>query len=95
VNPRVVAVRANEDHTLTLTFTSGEVRVFDLRPHLEFGVFRELKDLGYFRTVRTAGGTVRWPHGQDLCPDMLYEEGRRLPHGPVAARGARSTRRRA
>jgi len=94
-NPRVIAVRANEDHTLTLTFTSGEVRVFDVRPHLEFGVFRELRDVGYFRAVRAAGGTVRWPHGQDLCPDILCEEGRKLPRGQVAVRGARSARRRA
>lgn len=41
MNPRVTAVRPNPNFTVTLTFTSGEVRVFDVKPYLERGSFRE------------------------------------------------------
>jgi len=72
MNPHVTAVVPNDDHTLTLTFTNGEVRRYDMKPWLDRGVFRELQNIGYFRCVRVAFGTVEWPNEQDLCPDMLY-----------------------
>lgn len=75
MNPRVAKVKANVDHTLTITFTNGETRAFDMKPYLQHGVFTELQDIAYFRSVRAQGGTVRWPHDQDVCPDTLYEDG--------------------
>ena len=74
LNPRVTAVVPNDDYTLTLTFTNGEVRVYDMRPWLDKGVFRDLQNIGYFRCVRLGGGSIQWPREQDVCPDMLYEE---------------------
>jgi hypothetical protein len=74
MNPRVVTVKPNDDFTLTISFTNGEVRVFDMKPHLGLGVFQELRDLSYFKAVRPAWGTIQWPHEQDVCPDTLYEE---------------------
>ena len=55
-----------------MSFTNGEVRSYDCTPLLDFGVFRELGDLNYFRRVRVEGGTVVWPNEQDICPDTLY-----------------------
>lgn len=72
LGPRVTAVVPNDDYTLTLTFTNGEVKQYDMKPWLDRGVFRELQNIGYFRCARVALGTVEWPHEQDLCPDMLY-----------------------
>jgi hypothetical protein len=74
MNPRVAHVTVNDGYTLTLTFTSGEVRVFDVKPYLEKGIFRELKDPERFRTAMVCLGTVQWKNGQDFCPDTLYEE---------------------
>ena len=71
---KVVAVKANEDFSLELTFNDNSVRRFDARPYLDFGVFRDLKDVGYFKQVRIAYGTVQWPHEQDISPDTLYIE---------------------
>ncbi len=71
---KVIAVKANEDFSLELKFNDNSVRRFDARPYLEFGVFRELKDIGYFRQVKIAHGTVQWPHEQDISPDTLYIE---------------------
>ena len=74
LGPRVVAVVPNDDYTLTLTFTNGEVKIYDMNPLLDKGVFRELQNIGYFRCARVAGGTVEWPHEQDICPDTLYND---------------------
>jgi hypothetical protein len=74
MNPRVVDVVANPDFTLSLTFSNGERRRFDVKPYLDKGIFRELAELDYFRQVRVTLGSISWPHEQDFCPDMLYED---------------------
>ena len=71
---KVVAVKANEDFSLELKFNDNTVRRFDARPYLDFGVFKELKDIGYFKQVRIAYRTVQWPLEQDISPDTLYIE---------------------
>ena len=71
-NPRVKAVKPNSDYTITLTFTNNEVRVFDLKPYLDRGVFKELKDTSLFNSVVPFLGSIQRKNGQDLCPDTLY-----------------------
>ncbi len=78
MNPGIVTVVANDDHTLTLTFANGEVGQFDVKPYLDKGIFQELRDLNYFKQARVALDTVQWPHQQDFCPDTLYEACRKL-----------------
>ena len=76
-NPRVVAVVANDDYTLTLTFTNGEVKLYDMKPWLNkenpSDYLLQLKNKGYFSCARVNHGTVEWPNEQDICPDTLYE----------------------
>lgn len=86
MNPRVQAVEAREDYTLEITFTNGEVGVYDCRHLLNFGVFREIQDIAYFKRVCVVYGTVSWPHEQDICPDTLYEDSVK-----VATTGGRTT----
>jgi len=74
MNPRVVEVKPNPDFSLTIKFTNGEVRRFDVRPYLEKGVFRELKDVSLFNSVKPSLGSIQWLNGQDLCPDTLYQD---------------------
>ena len=76
MNPRVKNVKPNPDYTLTLVFDNDEQKVFDVKPYLGIGVFKELKDLRLFNAVRLFLGSVEWPHGQDFCPDTLYLEGK-------------------
>ncbi|MEP7339491.1 MAG: DUF2442 domain-containing protein [Acidobacteriota bacterium] len=78
MNPRVVNVTANDDYTLTLAFSNGEVGLFDVTPYLNKGIFQELQDKSYFKSARVALGTVQWPHEQDFCPDTLYQESRKM-----------------
>jgi hypothetical protein len=79
MNPRVAAVVPQDDFTLELTFTNGETGVYDCSGLLDLGVFRELRELRYFRQVRVVDGTVVWPHEQDICPDTLYLDSRKVP----------------
>ncbi len=74
MDQRVVAVRPNPDYTLILTLAIGEVRTFDVKPYLDFGIFRELQDQRRFNSVRPFLGSIQWQNGQDFCPDTLYLE---------------------
>ena len=78
MNPRVKAVKPMDDYQVELTFTSGEIGIYDCRHLLNFGVFSELKDISYFRQVRAAYGTIVWPHAQDICPDTFYIDSRKI-----------------
>lgn len=74
MNPRVKSVKPSPDYTLTLLFTNGEVKSFDVKPYLDIGIFTELKDMGLFNSVKPFLGSVQWKNGQDFCPDTLYME---------------------
>jgi len=74
MSPRVEDVKSNTDHTITLTFANREVRSFDVKPYLHIGIFRELRDISLFNSVRPFLGSVQWKNGQDFCPDTLYLE---------------------
>ena len=78
MNPRVKGVMSQDDYGLETTISNGEVGVFDGSHLLDFGVFRELRDVNYFKQARVEGGTVVWPHEQDICPDTLYFDSRKL-----------------
>jgi hypothetical protein len=78
MNPRVKDVVPGDGHQLKITFSNGELGVYDCTPLLDFGVFQELQDANYFKRARAEGGTVVWPNGQDICPDTLYEDSKRI-----------------
>ena len=72
---KVLDVKANDDYSLDLRFSDGSVKRFDVKPFLDRGVFRELKNPDYFKRVGIAFGTVQWPNEQDISPDTLYIDG--------------------
>ena len=72
MHPRVKDVKPNSDYTLTLTFVNGEVKIFDVKPYLNRGIFRELQDKSLFNSVKPFLGSIQWRNGQDFCPDTLY-----------------------
>jgi hypothetical protein len=78
MNPRVKSVVARDDYKLEIEFHNGEIGIYDCAPLLDFGVFRELRDVNYFKQARAQGGTVVWPNEQDICPDTLYEAALKL-----------------
>lgn len=76
--PRIKEVKPNPGYTLLITFTNNERKIFDVKPYLEFGIFKELKDPALFNSVHVFLGSIQWKNGQDLCPDTLYLEGKSL-----------------
>jgi len=76
MNPRVTNVKPGQDYTLHITFTNGEEKSFDVKPYLETGLFKELKDAGLFNSVKPFLGSIQWANGLDLCPDTLYLKGK-------------------
>ncbi len=85
MNPRVKSVRPQKDATLLITFTNGEVRLFDVKPFLTTGMFRELKEPRAFNAVKPFMGSVQWRSGQDLCPDTLYLQSKPVTKAKKAA----------
>ena len=84
MNPRVKTVTPTDNYKLLLTFTNGEHGIYDCSSLLDFGVFQELREEGYFQQVTVVDGTVSWPHDQDICPDTLYLDAHR--EGAAATR---------
>jgi hypothetical protein len=82
-SPRVVAVRPLDGYRLELKFHDGTAGVVDLNGWLigAGGVFAPLENADFFRQVRlsTEGGTIEWPNGVDLCPDVLYSRATGIP----------------
>ena len=72
LRPRAIAVEPAPDYFLLVTFDNKERRLFDVKPYLDHVAYRELKAPTLFRTVKPAGLSVEWLHGQDICPDELY-----------------------
>ena len=96
MNPRVATVNANTDYTLLLKFKNGEKKIYNMKPLLNFGVFKELKDFAYFQQVKPFMGTIAWPHGQDICPDTLFLDSKPITSkssGPYSAPASLKLRR--
>jgi len=72
MNPIVTNVKPEQDYFLTLQFSNGETRNFDVKPYLDRGIFRELHDLTKFYSVHLDGLSVEWDNEAALCPDTLY-----------------------
>lgn len=72
MNPRATMAQAVGSHEVIVAFSNGETRKFDLRPLLRYEVFTKLQDMAFFVQVRAEHGTLSWPEGIDLDPDMVY-----------------------
>jgi hypothetical protein len=69
---RISEARPLEGFRLKLTLTDGSVIERDVSRLLVGPVFDPVrKDPSFFRKVRAEDGTVVWPNGADLCPDVL------------------------
>ncbi len=82
-SPRVVAVRPVTPYRLELAFDNGVSGAVDLQGWLTGagGVMEPLADPEFFRQVSLdqEAGTIRWPNGVDLCPDVLYSRATGIP----------------
>ena len=68
-------VKTIDDYKLILTLEDDSVRIFDMKPLLRKGVFKELKDEKLFKTVKVSFDSIEWANGIDVDPETLYEDG--------------------
>ena len=68
----VIRVASRDNYNLELEFNTGEVRLFDVSPYLNMGVFQQLKDQSLFEKAYVAFDTVCWPGEIDIAPETLY-----------------------
>jgi hypothetical protein len=72
---RVKGVEVLDGFKVRLTFTNESRKVIDLDAYLRGPVFEPMRtDPKLFRAVRVdeEAGTIVWPNGADLDPDVLY-----------------------
>jgi hypothetical protein len=77
----IVSASPLDGHQLSIRYEDGVEGIVDLGTIISFrGVFAPLKDPAYFSQVRVDPelGSVSWPNGADLAPDVLY--GRLVPN---------------
>lgn len=75
----ITAVEHLAGHRLRLTFADGFTGDVDLSGQFQVPkgpMFKPLRDVAYFAKVAVDSelGTVVWPNGADLAPDVLHEQ---------------------
>jgi hypothetical protein len=71
---RIQSVMPLDGFNVRLHFSDGLVKDVDLASSLRGPVFEQVRnDSAFFRTVRVdpESGTIVWPNGADLDPDVL------------------------
>ncbi len=71
----IIKVKPLKDFHLHLEFEDGAKGEVDIRKLVKFsGVFEPLNDETFFAKVdvNPEWGTIFWPNGADLDPDVLY-----------------------
>jgi hypothetical protein len=78
--PLLIDAKPAEGYTVHVRFEDGVTADVDLSYLLDYGgVFEPLRDLEYFRQLRTdaEAGTIVWPNEADIAPETLYAHARR------------------
>lgn len=70
--PSVIRAEYGCEFRIHLTFNDLSERTVNFRPWLEGPIFEAIKDQEYFRKFFVDGGTVVWPNGADIAPEILY-----------------------
>jgi hypothetical protein len=72
----ITNVQVLDGYRVELTFSDGVRGVVDLANRIvgRSGIFAPLEDLEFFKqaTVDNDLGTIVWPNGADICPDLFY-----------------------
>ena len=81
--PRITEVDYVKDYVLAITFADGTRAELDFADKVlgRGGVFLPLEDLPFFQQVHVdlEAGTLVWPNGVDLDPDVIYSEATGTP----------------
>jgi hypothetical protein len=71
----VIFVKPLDDYKLSLEFENKERKIFDIKPYLGIGKFKELKDDVLSRSVKVKFDSMEWDNMLDLDPELLCTKG--------------------
>lgn len=72
---RVKSVEPEEGFIVNMRFTDGSLRKINLESYLHGPIFEAIRnDPSLFRAMKVEEGTITWPNGADIDPDVLYHE---------------------
>jgi len=79
----VVKVNPLDDYCLSVLFSNGKAKIYDIKPDLDTPAFSPLKNTDLFSSVKLKNGTVFWDYdngkdfagGIDISETALYWDG--------------------
>ena len=74
MHPAVISVEYEDNYILSVSFDNGENGLLDMKPYLDFGIFKKIKDPDIFKTVHVSFDTIAWESGADIDPEFVYEK---------------------
>lgn len=78
MRPKAIDVKPLENYNLLIKFENGEEKIFDVKPYLEYEAFKKLKNKELFKKVKVGGLSIEWSTGEDICPDELYNNSKKV-----------------
>jgi hypothetical protein len=74
-DPDVIMARPLADYKLLLRFSTGEKKIFDMAPLLQWPCYSRLRDKANFDSVYVDGGIPTWFDGEiDIAPETVYTD---------------------
>ena len=70
---RVQAVEPKDEFDVLVQFTDGSQKQMNLEPYLHGTIFEPIRNnVSEFHAMFVDEGTIAWPNGADIDPDVLY-----------------------
>lgn len=72
---KITSLKILDDLYMLITFSTGEKRVFDVTPLLEYPVYQPLANREIFNTAKIEHDILTWQNGDiDISPETVYQK---------------------
>lgn len=71
--PDIIEVKALDNYLIYILYETKEEKVYNMKKLIsENKFYKKLKDIKYFKNVKTRGDSIEWKDGEDVAPENLY-----------------------
>lgn len=81
---KIVKAIPLDNYRIEIQTASGISGIFDVKPYLSGGAFKELLNESYFRLVHPLHHGIAWPHEQDFSADTIIFDIQNAQQSPPA-----------
>ena len=74
MNPKITFLKTEPNYCLLFQFDNGEQGFFDMKPYLNYPIYKKLLNPILFNQATLQHGIVVWNDSIDLDPDIAYLE---------------------